>query len=205
MGEYAARRELDQTLPEFPGDITAAIPPGRITSATQKQQNDFSGIMFSWTSPEKDHPLFTQFSLSDPDFGTTIMLLTILRKYTSFATQPVVNWIEDLRTPQSDNESAVDVWNRCKMASMALDQAGRPVRTPLLIDMFKSLLGAEHKTWLTLIVSETASLDDVDLMVYQHGNFIDSESNERAAFSAHSELLAQMQAKIAQLELSFFI
>ena len=199
MAEYAARRELDDTLPEFPGDITAPIPPGRITSATQKQQNDFSGIMFSWTSPEKDHPLFTQFSLSDPDFGT-IMLLSILRKYTSFGTQPVVNWIEDLRTPQSDQESAVDVWNRCKMASMALLQAGRPVGRPLLIDMFKSLLGPEHKTWLTLIVSETASLDEVDHMVYQHGNFMDSTSNERAAFSAHSELLAQMQAKIAQLE-----
>ena len=200
MEEYARKREADNTLPEFPGDFTSAIPAGRITSASRKQQNDFSGIMYSWTSPENDHPLFTQFSLDDPDFGT-LMLLTILRKYTSFGTQPVVNWIEDLRRPQSDKESAVDVWNRCKMASMALEQAGRPICHPLLIDMFKSLLGTEHKTWLTLITSETASLDSVDMMVHQHGNFMDDNIKEKAAFSAaHMDILNSLQAKITHLE-----
>ena len=188
----------------------AVVPVGRITSATLHQQWDLALLVQQWTHNTKDWPMFNKLDNDDPELGTKMMLLVIMRKYMSSGSAPSQKWTLEMHRKQGENETSADVWDRIKTFAAALESCGRIKSHLSLIDALKQNLGPSHVSWVNDL-DDSYTLEDVDVAVYDKGMFVDhreikGDSSGRAAYPAADQAdardltISELTACIARLE-----
>ena len=95
----------------------ARVPDGYITVGTLNNQHDLSALLYQWTDRKKDWAMFNKLDNADPEIGTK-MLLLVMRKYMPKGSRPVDEYMDTMRRPQGDDETAEEVWDRIKTLSL---------------------------------------------------------------------------------------
>ena len=162
-------------------------PPQRVrlSTGTPAQQDNLAYLLYEWTDSATDWILFNEINMDDPDFAT-LMYLAILRKYMALGSHPVQEFQAALFEPQRAGENAVELWERIKRSVHGLRSAGREIGVSTMADALKAGLSSEHMHWAMTIDPTTCTEEDLNLLVYDKGQFIDraSQPSSNAAKSA---------------------
>ena len=150
-----------------------AIPEGKITGASIDEQYELADLVRNWTDKKKDWRMFTAIDDDDEEIGTKMMLL-VLRKYMAIGSAPVTDWKAEFNRKQSEDETAMDCWERIKTAATALASADRAMPHALIVDTLKEALSSSHTHWV-VDIEDDATFEQIDALIIKKAVYIDQK------------------------------